>query len=257
MNFHLQLSFNKSKSKDLQVVLKNAREFDYFKESDSYLLEIYSVAEIFQKWENFNVVYHYCRRWSGTDFSINGVTRIGNTVFYALQEIKDCYNQYLKAYDKRGFCSASEWGCYKLKAIGRFIDESFGPYWYDYGRFINERTWKIDKARILNILTEETKQKHLHFCPVFNEYKITAILLRLPDEISVDGSKWQKSTKIEYRENGPVRVPVGIVHGPSSNYEGEVPEFFNEYPDFEIPDEIDNETANRLIELHQRHKSNQ
>ena len=92
---------------------------------------------------------------------------------------------------------------------------------------------------------------------MFNEYKITSLLLRLPDSINVDGQKWQKTSKTEYRGDGPVRVPVGIVHGPESEYEEDIPEFFNEYPEFEIPENITNDEANRLIEMHLRHKSNQ
>lgn len=256
MTFHLTISFKKSKSKDLKVVLNNASEFDHFKESEGFQIDVYSFDELLAKWENFNVVYHYSRKWSGTVLSINNQVYIGNECFYYLQEIKDCYKQYKKSYDKQGFCNCADWGCHKIKSIGRFVDQSFGPYWYDYGKFTNERTWKIDKRRILNILTEESSQKKLHFCPVFNEYKITSILLRLPDEINVDGHKWQKTTKVEYRGDGPVRVPVGIEHG-SLNYESEIPEFFNEYPEFEIPENITNDEANRLIELHLRHKPNQ
>lgn len=258
MIFHLEISFKKSRSKDFSLVLKHGREFDHFKESIDFKLEIYSVEELFLKWDHFNIVHYYTRKWAGTTFSINDTIYLGNEAFYALQEVKDCYKQYQQqAYDKQGFCDASEWGCHKLKAVVRFVDQSFGPYWYDYGKFTNERTWKIDKRRIQNILTEEAKQKKLHFCPVFNEYKITSLLLRLPDSINVDGCKWQKTSKTEYREDGPVRVPVGIVHGPESEYQEDIPEFFNEYPEFEIPENITNDEANRLIDLHLRHKSNQ
>ena len=257
MVFHLEISFKKSRSKDFSLVLKHGREFDYFKESIDFKLEIYSVEELFLKWEHFNIIHHYTRKWSGTTFSINDTVYLGNEVFYSLQEVKDCYKQYQKSYDKQGFCDASEWGCHKLKSVGRFVDQSFGPYWYDYGKFTNETTWKIDKRRILNILTEESSQKKLHFCPVFNEYKITSTLLRLPDSINVDGKKWQKTSKLEYRENGPVWVPFKIEHGSESEYEEDAPEFFNNYPEFEMPENITDDVANSLIELHLRHKSNQ
>ena len=247
---HLELTFKKSRSKDFSLVLKHGREFDYFKESTDFKLEIYSVEELFKKWEYFNIVYHYTRKWSGTSFSINGNIYLNNDCFYALQDIKDCYKQYNKAYDKPGHCDCSEWGCTKLKSVGRFVDESFGPYWYDYGKFTSETSWRIDKKRILDILKEEASQKKLRFCPVFNEYKITSLLLRLPDVINVDGKKWQKTTKKEFREDGPVRVPVGIVHGPDSEYEEEIPEFFNEYPEFEMPENVTNDVANQIIEMH-------
>lgn len=251
MTFHLSIQFKKSRSKDFAQVLKNAGEFDHFEKGEVYKLDIYSIEELYLKWDNFNIIHHYVRKWSGTSMCINDAPFRTNDVFYNLQQLKYCYaDVYKKAYDKTSHCDSSDWGCHGLKSVLRFMDGIFGPFWYDYGKFTDETTWKIDKHRILNILTEEANQKQLFLCPAFNQYKITSLLLRLPDSITVDGRKWIKKYKTEETINGLVKIAIGIDRT-SNEYAvvAEQPEFLNEYPAQSKPEGLsENDLANWYID---------
>ncbi len=257
MPLHIEITFRKSRSKDYPYVLKHARKFIFFNETERKLT-ITDVEELFSNWENFTVVVHYTKKWAGTIFSYNGkpITPFKSDIFYALQNVKDCHKQYNKAFDKEGYCDEADWGCHRLDSVSRFLDRGgYYNYWYEYGHFDTEDTWKIDKQRIRQTLLEEARLKCLSVCPAFNANKISELLTQLPNELYIDGVKWKKVYKLDYLANGPVRIPVEIEHNFDSATDPEYIEskdLYYDEPEEEtpliVPSEITNELADELIE---------
>lgn len=259
MAFHVEISFKKSRSKDFSLALKYARKFDHFQETDGgYKLEIYNVEELFLKWVDFSILLHYTRKWTGTSFSFNDIVCRTNEVFYALQEVKNCYKQYKAEFDKQGFCDSTDWGCFKLKSIRRFVDTGYGPCWYRFGSFSAPGIWCIDKSRIKNVLLEEARMKCLEACPVFNVSSIMDILTKLPDKIFIDDKKWHIIYRTDYLAKGEVYIPVGIEHVEQDPEEIEIeqPEFIKNGLDFNVkmPENLSSKSADEWIDWYFKNK---
>ncbi len=250
MSLHIKLTFNKSRSKDFATVLKHCRYFDHFWETPGHKLEIVSLEELYQKWESFNLVYYYTRKWAGTSFSYNGTEYRKNDMFYTIQDLKRCYKEYREDHnDRQEFCDTFEWGCSRLKSVSKEINHSFGPFWYDYGYFVDENRWRVDKDRIREVLMDEAKKTCAVDCPLFNEGLMNYCLFNIPDEIFIDGVKWKKTYKQEWKDGQMINVAIGIVHDMEQMYSREdEPEFETYYPgDLEIPENLNSNEADEII----------
>ncbi len=104
---NIELTFQKSRSKDFSNVLKQCRIFDLFTEKE-YRLEIASFEELFQKWNEFNIIYHHTKKWAGTVFVLDGKQDKTNDTFYRLQEVKECYKQYREFNARELFCDHAD-----------------------------------------------------------------------------------------------------------------------------------------------------
>lgn len=84
---------------------------------------------------------------------------------------------------------------------------------------------------------------------MFNVNTIKGYLVRLPDEIHVDGLKWCKIYKLKDIGYGAINVPVGIEHVTSEETNEDIPEFTNYFQPTEPLNMSEDELANWYIDL--------
>lgn len=212
----IEIHFHRSKSKNFRLVLKHASCFSDFSEGKVNILKTES-AEIFRLWDDFNIVFHYCKSWSGTTIFDKGIPVVSDKQksewFYYLQDVKNCHKWYLKSYDKEGYCNDGGcWGCKRLNSIIRYQTPSFWDinYWYNYGSFVDIRTWKIDKKRIAAILEEEARIKKIDVCPAFLNTMKDEFINELPDYLLIDNFNWKIRYVSDFTKDGTTLVANGI-----------------------------------------------
>lgn len=258
----IEIRFQKSTSRSYKNVLKHCRRFPDFKEGNPHVLHIPDADSLYSQWEDFNLIIHNVKRWAGCIVTYNGKPLVPYKTlsewFYAVQSLKSCYfTYYRRSYDKQKYCNDGGcWGCKRLNSIERYILTSFWPhnYWYQYGQFVSENVWQINKEQIGAILLEEAAQKYLDFCPVFSNQIIEPYLNMLPNTLYIDNVNWKIRYIADYLENGPVDIPEGIEHMELERED--IPkEDFNFTPKRENQsDSITDEDADRLIEEYLRNK---
>ena len=189
--------FEKSSSSNFTKVLNLCRKIGLFKkECEFFLLEM-NTNDIFTQWDTFNSIFHLIKKWSSFELKIDNDSffdyKSKSDFFYSIQEIKTCYKNYKRNTYKNEYC-IRDFSCIWLKSI------SFSGYsykkWYSYGKWISDSIWKVNKDEIRNILTEESKVKHLCFCPIFELEKSLNVINSLPDEINIS---IDKNWKIVYK----------------------------------------------------------
>lgn len=136
-----------------------------------------------------------------------------NDFFYRLLNVRLCFQEYQGRADKPGFCSQRGWGCNRVESVARWVTSDFfgKPFWYEYGYFQSDGIWVVQKQKIVSVLLEEARVKMVDQCPAFNPDVIQSAVDGLPDFIYIDNENWEIVYKTDFRENGPVRVPVGIL----------------------------------------------
>ena len=212
--FSIEIHFPNSRSKNYPDVIKRARLFFNFSENPN-VLRITDVNELFGRWEDFTIVIWGATKWAGTNVFFCGspVLPYKNDFFYTLQEIKYCFSQYNSCTDKITHCPDSHWGCKRIKDTSRLIDWRYGAgrYWYKTGKFIDDKTWKVDKKQILLNIFDEARKKMLSVCPFYDQKKIESTVDELPNTITVD-NHWTIEYQSEVGRNGVTRVPKSINH---------------------------------------------
>lgn len=212
--FSIEIHFPVSKSKSYPDVLKHARLFFNFSENPN-ILKVTDIDELFGRWDDFSIVIFNTTKWAGTNVFYRGTPVIPykNDFFYTLLNLKYCYNAFMGEINKDGFCENSSWGCRKMDFMARRISGRYfsGTYWYRFGYFVDENTWKIDKISILKTLAEEAKMKTLDICPAFNFERIKRFVNQLPETIKVD-ENWDIEYQAEITDQGKVLIPVSIRH---------------------------------------------
>lgn len=212
-SFSLEIHFPFSRSKSYPEVLKQARLFTDFREKPN-VLSISDIDELFGRWDSFSTVIFGATKWAGTNVYFDGrlVIPYKNEFFYLLLDVKQCYKQYKQSTDKLGFCSGSDWGCYRLKQIGRYINVSNyyirNPF-YRYGYFKDNETWIIDKNRIFEIMAEEAKITMADNCPGFDMDRVNRAIAKLSDQIRIGGN-WEIEYKLDVDKKGLVGIPTNV-----------------------------------------------
>lgn len=212
-DFILEIHFPFSRSKTYPDVMKHARLFSDFSEKPN-VLRITNPDELFGRWDAFSIVIFGTTKWAGTNVYFDGkpVLPYKNDFFYKLLDIKHCYGQYKNCADKTGFCSAADWGCHRLKHIGRYFKLSAyyvkNPF-YKFGYFKDSETWLIDKERILNVISEEARLGMINKCPAFNLDRVKKAIAELPDQIKIGGN-WEIDYKLGVGSNGILGIPESI-----------------------------------------------
>lgn len=211
--FNLEIHFPASQSKNYPEVMRHARLFSGFTEKPN-VLKIIEIEEVFRRWEAFSIVLFGATKWTGTTVYFDGIPVLPykNDFFYKLLDVKQCHSQYTKSTDKQSYCSGSDWGCYRLKVIGRYVCLP-GFYisnpFYRYGHFNGAETWMIDKDRILENLAEEARIIFADKCLAFDLERIKMFVSKLPDQINLD-ENWETEYKLDIGKEGMTGIPVNI-----------------------------------------------
>lgn len=110
------------------------------------------------------------------------------------------------------------WGYSLLNAIDRYLPDSIeamltGKYWFQFGTFIGEGIWSVDKNQIRAILKQQAEDRMLHFCPSFDMGKTEGIIDRLPDTIDArENPNWSVYFVKEVDGSRVHERPGGVVH---------------------------------------------
>jgi len=209
----IEFTFNKNTSTNYTKVVNLCSKIGVFihENGDRNILTM-TERDIFSKWDVFNYVFHYIKRWTSFDIRIDGELvidyKMKSDFFYSVQDVRNCYINYLRAEYKNEYCD-SHWGCHKLKAI------SFHIYglrkWFHYGHFISDTVWQVDKNALKSIMYDESKMRYLELCPCFNYERIDRTLNNIPNEIDISlDNEWVIEYKKVFLNGKFVSVPHTI-----------------------------------------------
>lgn len=109
----IQLSFGKSSSCNYVKVLNLCKKIGKFEVGKFNVLTL-EPADIMNKWDYFNSIFHLIKHWLSFELIIDGKSifeyKTKSDFFYAIQEIKYCYHNYESTPDKEEYCKCN-WGC--------------------------------------------------------------------------------------------------------------------------------------------------
>lgn len=210
----LKISFATSSSKNFKQALSIAKKLNYKIDNDSYIVEL-SLNEVFNKWEYINLLLHIVDKWKSFEISLDDVVCTTNkdyrALFYAIQEIKNCYNN--KKRDCTDCNKEYELGCWRLKSVTINPTYYSYKYWYKFGHFLDETTWIIDKDELITYLETEVKRNYTYVCPSFSLDKAKQIIETLPGHLNVGNlEKWKILYQDKFTSDGIVKVPYSIEH---------------------------------------------
>ncbi|MCH8557940.1 MAG: AAA family ATPase [Balneolia bacterium] len=110
------------------------------------------------------------------------------------------------------------WGYSALDAITRYLPEHredlfYDAFWFQFGTFVSDGVWSVDKHQILAILKQQAEDKLLHLCPSFDFSVTEGIISRLPDSIDTnDNPNWSVWYAKVVEGSRVMRKPRGIIH---------------------------------------------
>lgn len=177
----------KTSSKNLPEALKLAAKLSGIVEGDFIRIKL-SVQEVFNLWEWINALLNIIDKWSSFEIYYKDrlckVNKEYRRLFYALQDIRQCYHNHDDPVDFEK-CN-SGWGCDQFKYISLGLNSPGIKMWYQYGHLEEPDTWIIDKAKILNDVQIEIARMHLTVCPEFPQSRIKKEIDQLPESITLD-----------------------------------------------------------------------
>lgn len=212
----LRISFGKSSSKRFKEAVMLAEKLNYTTENNLYIV-ILSFNDVFNKWEYVNELLHIIDKWSSFEICLNNIVCTTNRdyrrIFYEIQDIKTCYN---KTRLNNDYCITTyESGCWRVNNVIFDIHSFESAYkgWYKCGTLIGDSTWKIDKERIYNNISEDARVKNAHLCPFYSLDKLKTFLAESPDTIDVsDKDMWEIEYEDVLTEKGVESRPVTITY---------------------------------------------
>lgn len=226
-----KVTFTTSKSKLFKKAISVAKKLNYKIDDGKYVVEL-SLLEVFNKWEHINLLLHIVDKWKSFEISLDNIICTTNkdyrTLFYAVQEIKNCYNN--KKRDCIDCNKEYELGCWRLKCITINPTYYSYKYWYKFGHFLDETTWIINKDELIAYLETEIKRNYTYLCPNFSLDKAKQIIETLPGHINAGNlEKWEILYRNEFTSDGIVKVPYSIEHIEPKEEKEASPNIYNEF----------------------------
>lgn len=202
----LEIKIHKSSSKYYQsvkqLILDNGGTF----ENDILYLTI-PEHELLTAYENVHPLLSMIKNWKGVESTYKGrKVDLFRFLFKTWRVILPCSQEKYNTWNKR-YCWLDEdhegWGCklitnISLYKLGSGEYKRSNRFWYNFGDFISDNEWKINKGLINERLMNYVENNNIDKCPYFNEWKIKDSIRSLPDTIIVDDKEW----KFHYNEKG-------------------------------------------------------
>ena len=209
-----EIRFGKSVSKNYKKAINRARKIPGFVESededDNTNVVTVDENDLKRHHKTIESLWELIGSWKSTSIEVNGK----EMDFYNLREylaVLQCNDEYKKAVVPERHCDVSMhevgWGCRFLNTIQCSIPSNTWDYernrfWFQLGSFDKKGIWNINKDKLLQALEQETANKHLSICSVFDIKRVKKVLQNLPDSIDVEKSdKWTYETR-EIMEGG-------------------------------------------------------
>ena len=217
------LEFGKSTSPNYNRALNLLKKFDNYKipnDKSSFNQVVIGIEELHDKFAKLEKLYEITKYWKTTSLYLDDEP----TDIYKIRSITKilaCSDGYYKAVVNEKYCYGynpeNEWGCKCLISIyngyhkyGFYTTDDF-RFWFQFGKFISETEWEIDKNRIKEILEKETLMKKLNYCKKFNLDEIFKEVDKLPDSIETKASdEWEIQYEDIYEGNTVEKVKKSI-----------------------------------------------
>ncbi|PKN79217.1 MAG: hypothetical protein CVU48_06025 [Candidatus Cloacimonetes bacterium HGW-Cloacimonetes-1] len=235
MDFTFSIRFGKQPCPEYQSVLDYATKFRMFlpaQEGSSIHVIETNNREVLDKYEVFTKLMEAIRNWSSTTIIHDGMElKPADFLLPEKAEIATCYHRYLEAESQENFCddkSPSCWGCRMLRGIILRHEKSpFSPnskYWYQFGAFVDNKTWRIDREELIKAVEKIVKKKSIAFCPIFEYSFFRRYTSALPQMVHLpDPRNWDIVYRTDTLANSKRWEPLNIKHViPSTEPGGEV-----------------------------------
>ncbi len=191
MVYEFTIRFGNPDQPELRKVLEQAARFKKFfpargelefhrietdnQEALKKLGELEALMAAIRDWDSARVIYE------GREF------KIGEFGLAEKKEVAACYRRYLESEDQDAFCderSPACWGCRLLSGIvlrhEKTEFDEHAQYWYQFGKFIDGKTWRIDKDALTKELEAILRRKSIDFCPAFQYVFFRRYVAALP-----------------------------------------------------------------------------
>jgi len=224
MNFIFSIRFGKQPCPEYQTVLDYASKFRMFlpaKEGTSIHVIQTDNLEVMDKYEVFTKLMEAIQSWSSTRIIHDDLEiKPADFLLPDKKEIFACYKKYLESESKEVFCddkSPSCWGCRMLKCMVLHHEKtaysSNTKYWYQFGAFIDKKTWHIDRNELIKALEIVVNKKSIDFCPVFEYTFYRRYISALPQMIHLpDPRNWEIVYRTDNLVNSNRWEPLSIMH---------------------------------------------
>jgi len=224
MDYNFTIRFGRERYPEYPRVLTLASKFGMYlpaKEGEAYHVIKTGNSEVMAKYEVFDELMNTISDWASVRLLHDGLEYMPDE--FALDEkaaIVTCYHKYLRSESKDTYCDMKRpscWGCRMLDGIVLHHEKApfskAEKYWYQFGSFDDNNTWRIQREELIKALEEIVYRKNIHFCPIF-EYKffrryiaVLPVLIHLPDP-----THWE----ILYRNDSQISMknwePLSIMH---------------------------------------------
>jgi transitional endoplasmic reticulum ATPase len=224
MDFTFTIRFGKQPCPEYQAVLVYASKFRMFlpaKEGAAFHVIKTDNHEVLDKFAVFTKLMDSIQSWSSTRLIHDGVEfKPEDFLLPEKREIAACNQSYLETEPQETYCddkSPSCWGCRMLKGIVLRHEKSpYSPntkYWYQYGAFIDNKTWSINREELSRDVESIVKAKSIDFCPVFDNTFFRRYISALPKMVHLpDPRNWE----IVYSTNSQANLqrwePQSLMH---------------------------------------------
>ncbi len=200
------LTFRKNKSKYFDEALSFAKELNC--EHDGTLV-IINIPEnlLLNIYEEIRTLFGLIQNWKSTYATFRGYEVAPYPFILSLYQLSKCTKQDFEN---------SEWGCVGITSIkylnsGSGNYQKNGRYWYNYGKFIDNK-WFIDKSAIREKISLEIEKKGLDLSPLFDPNIISKKIDDLPNYIVPDDVGYRIYYKTKHIQGSEVEIPDNIRH---------------------------------------------
>ena len=219
----IKLEFGKSTSQNYKRALNLLKKFDKYSladDNDSINQVNIETEELHDKYTKLEKLYEIVKYWKSTTLYLDN-NPVDIEEIKSIIKILACSDGYYKSVVNENYCSGyhpeNEWGCKFLLSIyngipryGLSASDNF-KYWFQFGKFINETQWVIDKDRIKTILEKESLMNKLQHCKKFNLQDIYKAVDKLPNSIETkDSEEWEIKFEDIFNGNSVEKIKKGI-----------------------------------------------
>jgi hypothetical protein len=217
----IDIRFFHSNSRNYYLAIALASKFHSFSPSTVFEPNTITIedSDILSSYDNLIQLFGLVQKWSHLRILHNGRPIEFGKLFCSLNNLHSCSSHFDANPEKEYHCGYDEitqgWGCRHLQRIFRHTNGTAHykkkTYWYNYGRFIDENTWQVDRDAIHAVLKAEIEEKFIDCCPHFKIDNVYSRLNSMPAQIDLKSRFWQKFYREDIGMDGkPMKVPVNI-----------------------------------------------
>lgn len=210
------IQFGKSSSKQYRNVVTKAKQFPFYREENELHVIELSFLQIIVDWEKFHEIFIIIAKWSS--FRMDVKAEIFNQknafkFYYKMQDIKNCYKNYLRFKNIDRYCNDTAWKCVHINSI-KTKPNDYGTFWYSFGHFNRNFTqWHVHKDEVKQMILHEIEKKGLEACPMFSFDRVLSVLDVFPDVIELKNNPdWKIVTEKKFIGSRIEDIPSGIEH---------------------------------------------